>query len=731
MYLNRLINITITLLIILIFFVAIPVNADEVIENKVETVFNIELKSATDFKIIITMDVSRAVAFGTVYDGNEIRNLAVSTDPDDIEARGVIKGDLHDALRNQIDASFKNANFTALYDKPIYENYLFIEEYDVNLTSAFFGMNDTVNAHDFINGVLDMDAIISYSFNLQAEPGWNNIYIFDLGDSLHYDYVNTGSKSWNKAEWKVTNGIGNHPYTTAELRLNKTEPTTYGLESENISLEFELDSSNVKATSLATNVLIESADILAYNVLPNFIDNLQFMPADGFRLFVNNGLITWNDIYEKTVKPVEEKIKIVIEDSSFNQTMDLVISWDNTTTDCAIPYDIYNMDNVPLLRSILTDSNVDLKICNISNRAIFGLINAGAEANISEEDINFGENLNKIGYDYNVTLFLPEKMYLDGKNVYTWDENVSISGEFRSDNAVSYNSEKKDTVIEIEVESTDLNLLSFLTGKTELTLGMYLNENRNYNVTNVTELFSLPEKIVLSYLNSDAFRLCVEEDVFSKDDVSDFLKNEKKLFEDRLMTILSNLDVRGKGQLNRDVFDKSLKTWDGDISEMDADTSIKINSYAHCSHQVSFDLAFLPPRFDIPRQSFNFTGISGHNVTYRMIFPEGMSLEVNDPLNKAKVKTIDDGRKCLEISFNESEYNLTDIVSCKITLSALFITGMFMPCIISIIITIILFIVIYIVRRKRKRVRGKVVAEEDSSGYENEDYYVPPPPGSK
>jgi len=244
-------------------------------------------------------------------------------------------------------------------------------------------------------------------------------------------------------------------------------------------------------------------------------------------------------------------------------------------------------------------------------------------------------------------------------------------------------------------------------------------------------VFNLPGKIVLSYLNSDAFRLCVEEDVFSEDDVSDFLKNEKQLFEDRLVNILSSLDVRGKGQLNREVFDESLKTWDGDISKMDADTTIKINSYAHCSYQVSFDLAFLPPRFDIPRQSFNFTGISGHNVTYRMIFPEGMSLDVSDPLNKAKVKTRDDGRKYLEISFNESEFNLTDIVSCEISFSALFITGIFMPCIISIIITIVLVIVIYIVRRKRKRVRGEVVEEEDLSGYENEDYYVPPPPGSK
>ncbi len=726
MHLNRLINITIVLLIISLFFIAIPINAEEDIKNQVEADFDIELKSATDLKISVTVDVSKIYleALETSYTGEEISSIA-DTNPSRMP---IIKYALKGMLKNQIKQTFGNVTVTD--ELPTYVNGLFYDEFDVNLTSAFFGMNETVNAHDFINGVLDMGAILNYSFNLQADPGWNNTYVFNLGDSLSYKYVNTGTLYWNRVEWKVLNGIGDQPQKTAEIELYKTEPTTHDLESDNISLEFKLDSRDVDDTSLTTNVLIESADILVYDVLPSFIRNLQYMPADGFRLFVNNGLITWDDTYEKTVKPVEEKIKNIIENSSFNQTLDLTINWDNKTTECDVPYETDNMNNEPLLKTVLTDDDVNLKICDISNRAMFGLINAGAETNISEEDINFGDNLNNIGYDYNVTLFLPEKMYLDGENVYKWNENVSVSGEFESDNAVSYTSEKKDTVIEIEVKSTDLNLLSFLTGKTELTFGMYLQENRNYNVTNITGVYSLPEKIVLSYLNSDAFRLCVEEDVFSEDDVADFLKDEKQLFEERLVNILSSLDVRGKGQLNRDVFDESLKAWDGDISKMDADNAVKINSYAHCSYPVSFDLAFLPPRFEIPRQRFNFTGIENHNVTYRIIFPEGMSLEVSDPLNKAKVKTRGDGRKYLEISFNESEFNLTDIVSCKITLSALFITGIFMPCIISIIITIILIIAIYIIRRKRRMEKSQVV-EEDSTGYEDEEYYVPPPLGSK
>jgi len=535
--------------------------------------------------------------------------------------------------------------------------------------------------------------------------------------------------------WNVLNGNGDHPYKTAELILRENNPTVKKLDSENIFLEFELDSANVKETSLKTNVVIETADISVYNVLPDFIDNLQFIPADGFRLFEENGFITWNNTYEKTVKPVEENITSVIKESSFNQTLDLTRTWDNTsTTDCPAAYEIDNMNSEPNLKMILSDDDVDFKICGLSNRALFGLINSGADANISQGDINFGDKLNEIGYDYNASLFLPDNMYLDGKNVYQWNESVSVKGEFESDVASSFTKEKKETVIEIEVQSTDLNLLSFFTGKTELTFGMYLQEKRDYNVTNISEVFSLPEKVVLPYLCSDAFRLCVEENVFSAKNIDDYLVGEKNLFESRLKNILSGLDVQNKGHVKRDVFESSLNDWDHDISEMDANSTIKIDSYAHCSHPISFDLSFLPPGFEISKQYFNFTGIENHNVTYRVVFPKGISLKASDPLNKVEVKRKSDGRQYIEVKFDESEHNLTTSVTCELSASAFFIIGILMPCIISLIITIILIVTIIFVRKKRKMGRGTVSSSSDDesfTSYEDEDYYVPPPPGSK
>jgi hypothetical protein len=117
-----------------------------------------------------------------------------------------------------------------------------------------------------------------------------------------------------------------------------------------------------------------------------------------------------------------------------------------------------------------------------------------------------------------------------------------------------------------------------------------------------------------------------------------------------------------------------------------------------------------------------------------MIFPNGVDLECSDLSGKSVIKKLEDGRKYIEIYFSPLESELTVDVSCKIIPSLLFIIGVFMPCIISFFITIILIIMILLIRKKRKgrKVTPALTAyEEKDTGYEGEDYYIPPPPGSK
>jgi len=700
-------------------------NAENSMENIVEATIDIEFSTGTDFKININMDVSKLTlaASDTAYTKNEIKTIA-GTNP---EIMGAIKYALKALLTEQIKQTFEDADVTTNKELPTYENGIFYDKYAVNLTSSFFNVNETVNIPDFVNGVLDIGALVNYTFNLKAESGWNNTYTIILPDPMEYQRT-TGSVSGNRIQWYVGNGDGEHPDLSAEISFKLDSPTTSGLETENIELDFGLNCSSGKQTVLTTNVLVKNVDIEKYNILPDFVTNLKVVPSDGMRLFIKNGLLSWEEFYNKTIKPVKENAILIIENSSFNQTLDVLFNWDPTSaTNCTIPYNITNMDNNPPIKAIFTDEDVNLQMFGITSRALLGLVNAGAKTNISVEDINFGDKLEEIGYPYNISLYLPDNFHLDGENIYVWNQSMPISGKFEVDNAAIYSEEKIDTLLEIEVSNTDLNILSFFTGGTKLTLNLFLQEKQNRSVTTLPDNLKLPEKLSLDYLNSDAFRLCIEENVFDENSIDSFLNAEKQLFESRAITIFSGLEIEGR--INRNKFDESLK-WDGDITNMDDGIPLEIVSYAHCPYSIPFEFSFILPKFEVPNQSFNFTGLQNQNVTYRIIFPQGTTIEINDSLNKAVVSKTEDGRYYLEISFNVSDSGQIDVVSYKIVPSILFIVGLLMPCIVSLIITIILVIVIYLVRKKRKRGRGVIVKDENQapSNIEEQDYYIPPPP---
>jgi len=728
MRLIKLITIILTASVFSSFFIIKSANAEEPINNLVDATFNIELTSATNFTINIEIKVNKLTLSGNgiTYTGEEIELIA---NTDQLELLGAIEYELQILTKNTLTQSFEKNNLKSLRALPSYENSKFYNNFSVDLTPSYFNIDESVDIYSLVNGLLDMSAFVNYSFNLKAEPGWNNNYIFNLGDSFSFVRT-TGAVSGKNIGWEITNSDGNRPSVNAEIQLKKANPTTSKLTSEDIFLEFVLNTKDSTTTILNSNILLRNIDIRGYNIIPDFVSNLNFIPADGIRLFIDNDLLSWDLTYDKTVKSLQQKIKSAIEESFLNQTLDLIFIWDNeTTTDCKEPYDILKMDNKPNIKAILTDNSINLKIFNISSRTLFGLINSGADASISNEDINFGDNLNEIGYDYNVTLNLPNNISLDNKNSYTWNFSSPISGKFKSDISAKYNQEDKNSIIEIDIKSSDLNLFSFITAKTELTFGLDLNANTNYYVTSLPKEFVLPNKISLNYLNSDAFRLCIEENVFDENSVNNFLNNEKNNYEALFKRLLPGLEINSN--IKRDVFDKSL-AWDKDISLMDAENPIKTSLYSHCSYTNAFDFSIIPPNFDIPTKIFNFTGVPNENITYKIIFPNGISIDVEDPLNKSVKGELSNGRQYFEISFSSLESDQTCVVLCKLRPSALFIIGVLTPCIVGLVITIILIVLILIIRKKKKQ-KGIApkVKEEDISGYEGEDYYIPPPPNSK
>jgi len=740
MQLNRLFYVIIAVSLLSPLCLVKIANAQDTIESRANAIFNINFVTATELKIDIIMGVEEISVYDITYSRNDIQTLAQSTSPDDMDTMGALKLTLYQLVKKQIEVTFENADTAG--KKPTYVDNKFHDNFNVNLTSEFFGMDKKVNAHDFVNGILDMGAEVSYAFNLQAGAGWTNTFTYGLSSTMMLKSANTVNVTpKNEITWTVDNRNGDTGSKQATLSVQFKTPTTPKQNREDIALEFGLDGRNAKSISLKTNILAKSVDIRNYSILPDFVTNLDFVTSDGVRLFIDNGLTSWGNFYNKTIKPVEIATISAIEKSSLNQTLTTVFSWDpETTTNCSKPYNITNMNEEPPIKAKLLNNDIKLKICDVSARALFGLINAGATANISSTDINFGDKLSETGYPYNGSFYLPDNISLAGEKICKWNQSKPISGEFKSDDAPKYSNEKIGTTIEIEFSGLDLNLFGLFTGKAELTSKLYTRETDNYYISSKPDEFTLPDKVKLNYLNSDAFRLCVEENVFSEESMNEFLTNEKILFENRLTNLLPGLKINGL--VNRDVFDQSIASWNGDITNMNADTPVITASDAHSSYPVTFGLSFSPPKFEITEQSLNLVGLQNQNATYRIVLPRGTTMDASDSLNRLVQGKTSDGRDYIEISFNASESGLTDVVRFKIVPSPLFALSIFLPCIVFLIIVIVLIVTILIIRKKRKGFGGKRSRpkktkeskedeEEESGSYEEQEYYVPPPPSTK
>jgi hypothetical protein len=728
MSLKSISSILIVALLCLNILFSFNAHAETDVRDTVEARINITFKTATDLDITVECNVEKITlpTPGTIYTKSQIETIS-SINP---EVMGAIKYVIKTMISEQITAVFSGSKITSLIELPEYKNNKFYDYYSVNFTYAFFDLNDTINAHDLVNGVLDMGSHVRYDFVFKANNGWDNTYILNLGADYEFKLTNGKAKE-NTIEWTLLNSRGELPEKEGFLAIYHKNPTS-SLETEEITLDFYLDAKS-KKTELYAYINLNSINLSSYNFLPAFISNLKIVPSDGLRLFVKNNLLSWDEIYQETVIEIEQDIKKHVETDTFNQTLSLVFSWDDETTDnCIPPYDVKNMAAYTPVRAILMDDEIKLLLGGLSSYSLFGLVNTGAKADLKESSINFGERLKNIGYIYNITLVMPEGIVINDKNNYSWNENKSFYGEMLSENAPDYKNEDIHSIIEIEVERIDLNILSLFTGEPKIVLGYTIKKEKNYNVTELPKEFSLPSIVDIRYLNSDALRLCIDENIFKESEIAEFLNSEKTFFENHIQRIIQGIKVNGN--VGKDAFQETLQ-WDQDISKMSSENPITTKTHAYSIHSSSFHISRTSSFFKIPDQIYNIEGLKNQSVTYRIIFPKGVDITGNDEYGKAVVKQTNDGRQYIEISLTPEESDLSFALGCSITPSTLFLIRLFTPCIISIFVTLILIIVIILFRRKRKGGKSakerEPIYEESDTGYEDQDYYIPPPPGSK
>ena len=705
-------------------------------ESLVEATLTCSFDTGAHLIVRAQIIVNSINVFDTIYDRQEIENMA-TTNP---YIMGAIMLRIHESLRTLVESAFTEAIVDTINTIPSYEHPYFIDDFQVSLTSSFFHYNNSLNLTDFIPGVLDMGATVTYHFDLQTEQGWDTTYIFFLPSDMKLTYANTSETNIinNKVIWSVQNLNGTNNRKDASLSIQAKHPTTLSSESEDISLEYILDTRTINKISFINSIIAKRININHYHSLPEFISGLDIIPADGIRLFIDNGLLTWDDLFEKTFQPIEQQITPHIENSSFNQSLNFLFYWDaESTMNCSTPFNISYMDDMPEIRANFKDPNVNLTIFQMPARAFFGLINAGATASISSDDINFGSRLNGITYPYDFIIYLPANISFNGDNVYIWNKTKPLTGIFSSDVQPNptYIAEQTETYIEIEVLKMDLNIQSIFTGKTELTASTRIKEDDKLYVMKRTNDLPFSPKINITYLNSDVLRLCIEENVFTDVQLNSFLSKRTAEADQRLSQILHDLPV--KSTIDNKMFLNSL-IWDRDISTMDDVTPIFVSNYANEVYTIELNLSLWPVEMKLAPQQFYLESLKNHTIVYRIIFPQGIIINASENTGQSLItgKT-SDGREYVELSFDAESTTHTTILTCSLNAAPVYIIGLFLPCILVFILLLVLVVIIYLIRKKRGGIRRgkrkrKLFEPEDNepSYYDGEDYYIPPPPSS-
>jgi hypothetical protein len=704
-------------------------------DSQVEATLTCTFETGSRLTIHASMIVNRIDnVYDKTYDRGTIESIATS----DLEVMGVIKQRLRDSVKDQLETAFPFAEVAAL-NRPTYAQPYFLDEFKVNLTTAFFRYNHSLNLTNFINGVLDMGANVSYHFHLQAEQGWNTTYVYVLPDTLTLAYANTPDTNpgSNTVTWLIRNWNGIATGLDATLSLRSKNPTSPASEGQDVSLEFILDTQTVSRSSFTNAIIMKRVDIHSYDVLPEFVTGIGVVPADGVRLFIESGLFSWGDLLERTIQPIERQTTPILENSSFGQVLNYSFAWDlESTLNCSTPYNITHMDDTPALRANFNDPEVDLRICRLPARAFFGLVNAGAAASINAEDVNFGSGFSRIPYPYTIFLRLPINITLGGENVYRWNSTTPLTGSFESGLQPSplYTQEHTETRVEIEISKMDLNIPSIFTGKTELTASTKMKEDDRLYVIRRPSQLTLPSNVVLTFLNADALRLCMEEGVMSADQISSFLSEKTDGVQQRLSGILHGVPV--KGTLDRKTLSNSL-VWDGDISAMDDIVPVVVSNTANQALPIRFNVSLWPADLVLTPQTFLLDGIANQTVTYRIIFPPGITVNASDTAGKSIIigKT-NDGRDYAELSFDPASPQNATVLTCALTVSPVFVVWIFLPCLLVFILLIVLFVIVFLIRKKRgglRRGKRKLFEPEDNepSEYAGEEYYVPPPPSSR
>ena len=624
---------------------------------------------------------------------------------------------------------------------------------NANLSKSSYDLPDSSDLEEVVEGTLNMGAVINLDVHLRAPDNGIATYIFYPLTGIIIEEYTSGIHGFNNVTWVMDNTDGFFPELDEKLRMksDSANPVT----EEDIRVELVLDRVTFENTTVSVEMEVRSVEVANFGNLSSSIVSLDFIPADGIRMVIDNGFLnwSWDRIYNESIQPSEAEIETAISES-LNVTVDMNFSW---VLPSLVGYDVHDMGTEPIMAS-LESGDINPHLYAISNDS-YGI----DDINVAKGFLNAGGNaefeIPAIALDLwvspSATLIVSpnmrlknftgiEQLTVDNRYSYSWDPLGEFEGTIYSTTAEQFTDSRIEIFVEVDVYEIDIEWFSIEDSSVKIDINGDLSFYRMKIPSEIKEV--LPDGISIDYIISDVIRLAYDAELIDLDEVNEIIENETREIEEEIQ------DAFGENAfLSIEIVESSL--YGHDVNDMKESPPIMIIGKAHLDIPIAEGLgggdeedgnegdngnnggggnrgglritglqlteevltkegssgkteqmAFVNSVLREFTWDFNLEPIEDWIITYRLILPKGIKVTaISDDLGLVTRGT-KDGRDYIQMTITDEENNVTISIG---------ITPMFFINICMLPLALIFLLLLFIIHRRRGKKRKRREMEEE------------------
>ena len=682
--------------------------ADETLTNEwVEAQFNITFLSFSDIDVNVRYDIYEADLGLTYGVPASLFRSHLNSDPalkqeylDKAEADlwETVNGTLGSLNLQSATVSLAPATIISIGDNvtgdPYRQPVSIGTSGKVTINPACLGLGPGASVEDLVRGTLVMGGVLNLSVVLHAKAGHLNKFhlVPPAGFYFRAGLALTSTRDLSIDARPLSINLTENSY----LALVAGNPANLKGRTDTLA---EVDIKDLDLVSLSVNLSLYAVD--STNISPYFpgVLGIYLVSADGLRMAVEQGLLSWEDIRVLSIQPQIDILQSQLS-GMLSGPLKLQLHWDNSSLD---GYEVSSMTGRPVKATLTGTGAMDMK---------------GMSKHIAQDALWSGAKIPfQIGiyndFNWSIKMTLPQNLTLEGsglapsstiagRETYRWNKaynplkgDIARNGTWVPDHNGSVN-------IKIEIQDVDYDLIRVLaqhqtTLKFKVSVVIAMD-----GLTLDSDLRKgIPGNVTLERANADLIRALIA------DGKVDRLKIDSQV-EDRSR----ELQMQMAAALNKDVDFRVFL--DEHSLDKNATGPILIKGSATLSVEKDLNSKDSLISFLDTSKTFYLQGREGWVVTYSIILPKGIeiydvkrSLKASDFKQQPTVSK--DKRSMVEVLDGDLDDNVTIYV--KPTLDKTLVVIFVQPvCILSIVlVVIVIIVVVYFWKAHKRKARAKAV----------------------